>query len=73
MLEMPLELTLIHTDDFLDMGKDLMNPKLGSRYFKYSDNRKEHGFLGSDYYYIGEWSTNTKKPHGRGISINIFG
>ncbi len=49
------------------MGKDLMNPDFGPRYVKYSDNHNEHGF---GQYYIGEWSTETNKPQGRGIHIN---
>jgi hypothetical protein len=33
-----------------------------------SDISKEHGFLRGDIY-IGEWSTETNKPHGRGVRI----
>ncbi len=54
------------------MGKDLMNGNFGPRYVKYSDNRAEHG-LWDDVTYIGEWSTKTNLPHGRGITINIDG
>ena len=65
MLEMPFELKEVASNDFLDMGKDLMNPERGPRYFKCSD-RKEHGWYEGDFY-IGEWSSKTKKPHGRCI------
>ncbi len=50
------------------MGKDLKNPEQGPGYVKHSDNHKEHGF--GDGYYIGEWSTQTNKPHRRGIIID---
>ncbi len=61
-----LELKLDSANDFLDMGKDLMNADFGSRYLKYSDNHKEHGF-GDGNTYIGEWSRETNLPNGRGI------
>jgi hypothetical protein len=69
---MSLELKEVASNDFLDMGKDLMNPNWGRRYFKYSDKKQEHGFKLGDLY-IGEWSTTTNKPHGRGIHIDSYG
>ncbi len=67
-LVLQLELKSDSADDFLDMGKDLMNANFGPRYVKYSDNREEHGFRSGETY-IGEWSIDTNLPHGRGIYI----
>lgn len=36
---------------------------------KYSDKENEHGF-DEGHQYFGEWSSITKRPHGRGIEIN---
>ncbi len=69
MLEMLLELKEVASDDFLDMGKDLINPEWGPRYFKYSAIEEDQYFTKGDYY-IGEWSTATNEPHGRGIQID---
>ncbi len=69
MLEMPLELKEVASDDFFNMGNDLRNPKWGPRYFKYSDDYDEICLSITDYY-IGEWSTATNKLHGRGICID---
>jgi hypothetical protein len=63
-----LELKSDSADDFLDMGKDLMNADFGPRYVKYSDNPEEHGF-GNGIIYVGEWSRETNQPHGRGIHL----
>ena len=48
------------------MGSDLEG--YGARYVRYSKRNKEHG-LGKGVIYIGEWSWETRKPHGRGIRI----
>ncbi len=66
---MPQELKFGSTDDFLDMSYDIESLKFGPRYLKYSDNYEEHGF-GYRNTYIGEWSSETNKPHGRGIIID---
>ena len=66
-----LELKEDSTDDFLDMGKDWMNSEFGLRYVKYSDDQEEHVIFGGGYY-IGEWSSKTNEPHGRGIYINKY-
>ena len=58
----------IEEDDFMVIGSDLLNPKFGPRYMKYSGNQQEHGWTDDDRYF-GEWSLATQKPHGRGIRI----
>ena len=50
--------------DFLEFGSSLLG--FGNRVVKYSDLSIEHGF-GDGAKYVGEWSNETKKPHGRGI------
>ncbi len=42
-----------------------------ARYYKHSDNYYEHGYYEGNIY-IGEWSTTTHEPHGRGIHINDY-
>jgi hypothetical protein len=86
---MPLELKLItNSDDFLDMGLDLMNPKFGPRHLEYSDNKEEYrkGWCRKDIenykggwpkglaeFYIGERSSKLKGyQHGRGILITAY-
>ncbi len=65
---LPLKLKQDSANDFLDMGKDLTNPEFGPRYVKYSANFLEHCLrLG---FYVGEWSSVTNKPHGKGINIS---
>ncbi len=49
------------------MGKDLMNPKFGPRYMKYSDEVTINGNTGG--IYTGELSVTTNRPHGRGIHM----
>ncbi len=66
-LETQFELKTDTAGDFLDMGNELINSDFGPRYVKYSDDHEKHGLFGG--YYIGEWSSKTNKPHGRGISI----
>ncbi len=45
LLVAPFELKFSEsTDDIMDMGKDLMNPNLGPRYVKYSDEGHGHVF-----------------------------
>ena len=51
---------------FLKFGSPLEG--YGERYVKSSDKKEEHGFGAGDKY-VGEWSEDTKKPHGRGILI----
>jgi hypothetical protein len=65
---MPLDLKLDTGDHFLDFGKDSRNTEFGPRYVKFSDKEKEHGLFWEGTY-IGEWSTTTNKPLGRGILI----
>ena len=65
---LPLKLNEDSTDNFLDMGKDWTNSEFGPRYVKYRKYGKNGG---TDY--IGEWSTETNKPHGRCILINSMG
>ncbi len=52
-------------DNFFDWGSELAG--VGARYFKHSDQREEHG-MGECY--IGEWSKESEKPQGRGISLD---
>lgn len=42
----------------------------GRLYVKFSDKAEEHG-LGENSIYIGEWLEQLKKPHGRGIHIQL--
>ncbi len=42
MLEMPFELKDVASDDFLDLGKYLINSEWGPRHVKHSDNYEEH-------------------------------
>ncbi len=70
-LVLPLRFNLVKlnvTDDFLDMGGKEDNSKFGPRYVKHSVMEAEDDFYEGDIY-IGEWSTETHKPHGRGICI----
>ncbi len=46
-----------------------MNENYGPRYVKYSNKKAEHGFKEDDTY-IGEWSIDTNKTHGRGIKFD---
>jgi hypothetical protein len=64
----PIHLNTNTSDDFLDLGKNLTSPDFGPRYVKYSVMENDDYFRKGDIY-IGEWSTTTDKPHGRGISI----
>ncbi len=50
------------------MGIDMMDPDYGRQYVKYSREPEEH-FYGSELYYMGEWSEESKRPNGRGILI----
>ncbi len=68
---MSLEFKSKSADDFLEMGNDSMNPNFGPRYVKYSDKKKEHGFMEGETYF-GEWSTEFNRPLGRGIQINNY-
>lgn len=56
------------TDDFLDMGGNEDYSKFGPRYVKHSVMEALDDFYEGDIY-IGEWSTETHKPHGRGVCI----
>ncbi len=53
--------------NYLDWGSDLAG--YDARYYKHSDSKQRHVLL-DGCYYIGEWSTETNRPHGRGIYIN---
>ena len=44
----------------------------GELYVKYSDKEAEHGF-DEGAQYLGEWSKDSNKPHGRGILIDSDG
>lgn len=61
---MLLELCPKPSEDFLRFGGEL--PCFGKRFVQFSDDPSEHGWAFGQRYF-GEWSADTKKPHGRGI------
>ena len=61
---MLLELCPKPSEDFLRFGGEL--PCFGKRFVKYSDDPSDNVWAFGQRYF-GEWSTDTKKPHGRGI------
>jgi hypothetical protein len=69
---MPVELNSKVSDDFLDMGTHMMNRKVGAVNLKYSEKNDEHN-CGEDNSYVGEWSFETNRPHGKGIIMSKYG
>lgn len=58
-------------EDFLALGYEMTNAKLGARFVKYSDKVSSLGDLKVKY--LGEWSVDTKLPHGKGIQVRQDG
>ena len=61
---------LRNSSDFLMFGSPLEG--YDDRYVKFSDKKSEHGFK-KGVKYVGEWSKETNKPHGRGVRIKPNG
>lgn len=60
--------------DFLDMGKDLMNPEFGPRYVNYYSLDEYFGYDDDEKgFYFGEMREYTDTYQGRGVKANRFG